>query len=89
MDINLKNKIIFNNDWQSYLKIRVIPKSNKTEIIGFMDDWSLKIRIKSVPEQWKANKELKDFLINILDLNDAEIVSWKNDRVKLVRLISH
>lgn len=87
MDIlDLKNQISFNNDWQAYLKIRVIPKSQKVEIVDFMDDGSVKIRLKSAPEQWKANKELEKFLLKGLSLKNIEIISWKSDRTKLVRL---
>jgi uncharacterized protein len=42
--------------------IKVIPRAKKTESVGFMDDGTEKIRIKSIPEDWKANQELLRFL---------------------------
>ena len=44
------------------LKIKVIPKSPKTEIVGEMADGTLKIRVAAPPEKGKANAELCAFL---------------------------
>lgn len=53
-----------NDDFEKIVKIKVIPRSKKTEFVGKMDDGSLKIKIKSVPEHGKANQELLDFFEN-------------------------
>jgi len=47
---------------QKTLNIKVIPRAKKTELVGYMDDWALKIRIKAIPEDGKANDELCRFL---------------------------
>ncbi len=44
------------------LQIKVIPRARKTEWAGVMDDGSIKIRLKAVPEDGKANAELLSFL---------------------------
>jgi uncharacterized protein len=44
------------------LKIKVIPKSPRTEILGEMADGTLKIRVAAVAEQGKANAALIAFL---------------------------
>ena len=44
------------------LKIKVIPKSPRTEIAGEMADGTLKIRVAAPPEKGKANAELCAFL---------------------------
>lgn len=44
------------------LKVKVIPKSAKTEIVGEMADGTLKIRVAAPPEKGKANAELCAFL---------------------------
>jgi uncharacterized protein (TIGR00251 family) len=44
------------------LKIKVIPRSAKTEIVGEMADGTLKIRVAAVAEKGKANAELIAFL---------------------------
>lgn len=42
--------------------IKVIPSAQKTESLGFLSDGTEKIRIKSAPENGKANQELIRFL---------------------------
>lgn len=44
------------------LMVKVIPRAKKTEFVGVMDDGALKIRLRAVPEDGKANEELLDFL---------------------------
>lgn len=68
------------------VKIKVIPRAKKTEIIGKMDDGAIKIRLKAVPEDGKANMELLDFL----DENFGkkwELVSGATNTRKVVRKI--
>ena len=70
--------------FEEIVKIKVIPRAKKTEIIGTMDDGTLKIRIKAVPENWKANDELIEFLREITG-NDWEILSGATAMRKLLR----
>ncbi len=44
------------------IKVKVIPKSPKTEIVGQLDDGTLKIRVAAPPEKGKANDALIAFL---------------------------
>ena len=70
--------------FEEIVKIKVIPRAKKTEIIGKMDDGTLKIRIKAVPENWKANDELIEFLREMTG-NDWEILSGATATRKLLR----
>lgn len=70
--------------FEEIVKIKVIPRAKKTEIIGTMDDGTLKIRIKAVPENWKANDELVGFLREITG-SDWEILSGATATRKLLR----
>lgn len=81
----LKLELILNK-W--LLKIRVIPNAKSTKIDWIMDNWFIKIRIVSVPEKWKANKQLIDFLSNFFGIkkSQVEIISWLTDRNKIVRI---
>lgn len=86
-DINLKDRIKWYDDvW--YLNIKVIPQSPQNEIVSIMDDNTIKIRIKAIPEKWKANKELIKYLWKILNINkkNIEIISWISDQHKLIRI---
>ena len=81
-----KYKLDYNDDGQTYLKTKVITKASRNEIVWFMDDGTLKVRINKPPEKWKANKEIIHFLKKEFSVNDIEIISWKADTVKLLRI---
>ncbi len=75
-----------------YLRIKVTPRSHKTEIIEIMEDdtgeKTIKIRLKAVPEKGKANDELIKFLSKELSINKEKItiISGKQDQLKLIKI---
>lgn len=85
MDIKHYIKI---EDKISLFKIKIIPKQPRNEFFSVLDDWTLKIRIKAIPEKWKANKELIKFLSKELEVNknNIEIVAWASDQVKIIKV---
>jgi uncharacterized protein (TIGR00251 family) len=70
------------------LKIKVIPKSPKNEIVGQMADGTLKIRIAAPPEKGRANEELRSFLAGQYNVPAANvtILSGATSQTKLVRI---
>ncbi len=82
----LKEYIFSKSENIVYIKLRVIPKSNKTEIVSFLEDESWKIKVKAVPEKGKANKEIESFLLKNLNVEKVEICSGAKDRIKLIRI---
>ena len=59
------------------LKIKVVPNSRTTEVLWLMNDWVLKIRLKSLPEKNKANKELISFISRELWLRKTSVnIIW-------------
>lgn len=71
-----------------YLRIKVIPKSPKNELIETMADGTLKIRIAAAPERGKANAELTHFLADRYNVPKTAItiVSGKSDPLKLIKI---
>ena len=69
-----------------YLKVKVLPKSAKNEIVDQMEDGTYKIRIKALATEGKANAELARFLKKELGANEVKIISGQKERVKLIRL---
>ena len=69
-------------------KVHVIPASKINQIVGYMDDGSLKIKLKAKPIEGKANKELIKYLSEVLEIkaSEIEIDSGFNSRNKLVRI---
>ena len=72
-----------------FLNVKVIPGASKSGIVTVKDD-SLKIRVAAVPEDGKANEELRSFLAKALKLpkRDIVIVSGEKSRSKILRLPS-
>jgi len=75
-------------DNKAYLRIKVTPRQRMTEFFQVMDDNTLKIRLKAIPEKWKANLELIRYLSEELNIPKAkiEIISGAGDEVKIVRI---
>lgn len=69
-----------------YIRVKVTPKSPKTELTGELDDGTMKIRIAAPPEKGKANKELIKFLKNHFNTDKITIVSGKSTPLKLIRI---
>jgi len=67
-------------------RVKVIPRSAKTEIVGTMSDGTLKIRIAAPREKGKANDELVRFLAEHYKVKKVEIISGHTAALKMVRL---
>ena len=70
------------------LRVKVIPRSPKSEITGQMADGTLKIKIAAPPEKGKANDALCAFLARHYGVPRAAVTIVGGDAVarKLVRL---
>lgn len=86
--MKISDYINFDNTWKAYFKVKITPKQPKNEFFSVMDDGTLKLRIKAVPEKWKANKEIIWFLSDELNINknNIEIISGASDSVKIIRI---
>jgi uncharacterized protein len=71
-----------------YIRVKVIPKSPKNEIVEVMADQTYKVRVAAPATDGKANAELLRFLRKSLGAKETMIVSGKTDRIKLVKLTS-
>lgn len=70
------------------LNIKVIPRAAKTEMAGEMADGTLKVRVKAVPEDGKANEELCHFLARHYGVarNSVEIITGATSQRKRIRI---
>lgn len=70
------------------LKLKVIPRSPRTEFAGEMSDGTVKIKLKAVPEDGKANAALIAFLSGhyAVPQSAVEILSGATSQRKLVRV---
>lgn len=69
-------------------RVKVIPRSAKTEIAGEMADGTLKVKIAAPPEKGKANEVLCAFLAAHYGVprSAVTIVSGHSAALKLVRV---
>ena len=70
------------------LRVKVIPKSSRNEILGTMADGTLKVRIAAAPEKGRANAELCAFLARHYGVprSAVTILSGQTSPRKLVRI---
>ncbi|MDD3794226.1 MAG: DUF167 domain-containing protein [Candidatus Gracilibacteria bacterium] len=82
------NEFIDKKENIGYLKIRVIPNSDKTEIVGLMEDGVLKIKSRGIPENGKVNIEIINFISKSLKINKKfiQIISGETSRNKLIKI---
>ncbi len=54
-------------------KAKITPKSGRHEISGFLDDGTIKVKLKAAPEQGKANEELIELLSETFNISRKNI----------------
>ncbi|MAS36153.1 MAG: hypothetical protein CL610_19260 [Anaerolineaceae bacterium] len=67
--------------------VRVVTRAESTEVVGINDDGSLRIRLQASPAgDPAANKELVEFLANLLEVGvgQIEIVAGIGGREKVI-----
>ena len=70
------------------VRIKVIPRSAKTELAGEMADGTLKVKVAAPPEKGKANDALCVFLARHfgVGIGAVKIISGHSAALKLVRI---
>ena len=70
------------------LNVRVQPSAKKDEISGWMEDGTLKVRVRGKPVEGKANESLIQFLSKALGVSkdSIEIVAGDKSRNKRLKI---
>lgn len=70
------------------LDCKIISNAKSSEIVGFLDDGMLKIKINSVREKGKANKELVKLLAKYFSVNTSkvDIIKGELNSYKTIRI---
>jgi uncharacterized protein (TIGR00251 family) len=70
------------------LRVKVTPRSARSEVVGAMTDGTLKVRIAATPERGKANDELIGVLARHfgVERSAVSILSGHTATLKLVRV---
>ena len=71
------------------IRVKVIPKSAKTELVGQLPDGTWKIKVAAAPEKGKANRALREFLAKHfgLGVSRVQIVSGETSPIKRIRIL--
>jgi uncharacterized protein (TIGR00251 family) len=87
---DLKNLNITDASRGAAFTVKIVPKANRTEIVGIQEDGTIKIRLMSPPVEGQANEELVNFLAEFLNVTpkDIEIVAGLDGRRKLVSVLN-
>lgn len=69
------------------LSITVIPQAKETALVEVNEAGILKIKLKAIPEKWKANKVLIEFLSEIfwVKKSQVEIISGETSPLKKLK----
>jgi uncharacterized protein (TIGR00251 family) len=70
------------------LTLKVIPKSSRDEIVGPLDDGSIRVKITAAPEKGKANAAVCRLLADAFDVgrSSVEILRGATSQTKRVRI---
>ena len=70
------------------IKVKAIPRANKNQISGLMEDGSLKVHLKAPPVDGKANQALVKLLADCFKVSQSavSIISGLNGRKKIVKI---
>ena len=70
------------------LHLKVTPKSGKHEISSIMSDGTIKAKLKSTPENNKANIELIELLSEYFNIHHSKIIiiSGETSRQKTIHI---
>jgi hypothetical protein len=68
------------------LKVKVTPRSGRSEVAGWLADGTLKARVQAPPEKGKATEELRALLARELGVRTSQVsvISGATSRLKTV-----
>ena len=70
------------------IRVKVTPKSSKTELVGYLPDGTWKVKVAAAPEKGKANRALCEFLAEKLGVakSRVRIVSGETSHLKRIHV---
>ena len=71
-----------------YYKIKVTPKSRISGVTKTLDDGTIKVSVKSAPQNNRANREVFDILAKHfkVDKSGIKIIAGHTSSIKLIKL---
>ena len=74
--------------WNMDIRVKVIPKSSKTELTGYLPDGTWKVKVAAAPEKGKANRALCEFVAERLGVakSRVRVVSGETSHLKRLHI---
>ena len=73
----------------SALAVRITPRASRNQIVGVLNDGTIKVQLASEPADAELNIELINYLAEVLGIpkSRVEVVAGENGRDKLVSVL--
>lgn len=73
----------------SALAVRITPRANRNQIVGVLEDGTIKVYLVSDPSEDELNTELLSYLAEVLGVpkSRVEVVAGESGRDKLVSVM--
>jgi len=70
------------------IRVKVIPKSSRTELVGVLPDGTWKVKVAAAPEKGKANRALCEFIAQKLGVAKTRVrlISGETSPLKRLRV---
>jgi len=70
------------------LRVKVIPKSSRTELVGVLADGTWKVKVAAAPEKGKANRALCEFIAEKLGVakTRVRVIAGETSQLKRIRV---
>jgi len=70
------------------IRVKVIPKSSRDEIVGELEDGTWKVKVTAAPERGKANAAVCELIASHFKIpkSRVEVVSGHTSHLKQVRV---
>jgi len=84
-----RNFNLHNGQRGSALAVRVTPRASRSQIVGMLDDGTIKVHLASDAADDQINVELVAYLAEVLGVpkSRVEIVAGENGRDKLISVL--
>jgi uncharacterized protein (TIGR00251 family) len=67
-------------------RVKVIPKSSRTGLVGYLPDGTWKVKVVAAPEKGKANRALCEFLARKLGVAESRVHIVSGETTQLKRI---
>ena len=70
------------------IRVKVIPKSGRNEIVGKLDDGTWKVKVTAAPERGKANAAVCELIADHFKVpkSRVDVVSGQTSHLKQIRI---